>query len=584
MKRAPAFVFALAAICAIAAVFWKRSGPATGGPAPGSTAARIDRLFAQWSRSDSPGCSLGVSRNGGVVYQRGYGMASLELGVPITPSHVFPAASISKQFTAMSILLLAQRGQLSLDDDVGKHVPDWGDHGSRITIRNLLNHTSGLRDAFLLEGLAPPRGEGGDPNEGILQFLVRARGLNFQPGTEFQYNNGAYNLLGGIVKRVSGKSLREFADANIFKPLGMTHTHFHDDPSMVVQNRVSGYHQDARGFHVASENGGIVGNAGLQTTVGDLLSWEQNFADPRVGDRALLDAMQTPEMPTGWSEGSAYGFGVEIAKYRGLRTVGHGGGDRGIASYVVRYPDQEFAVALLCNLDNIGENGGVTRLTQQVAELYLSDALGPATPGSGSRTPVPVALSVEQLASKVGLYRDLSDDSVARIFLRDAKLMASVGAGEEPSVQLTPAGGDRFVVAGTPIVVEFVPASAGCPQEVHVTGAGRPRLSELVSAFSPAAAELQAFQGEYRSAEVEGTYTLAPLNGGLVLHIPGRADVQFQPVFGDAFAGETLGVIKFSRGTGGAVTGFTANSDGARRLPFDRVRRRPASPDDSHDL
>src|SRR5690349_6480333 len=184
-----------------------------GGTPPASTAARIDRLFVQWSRSDSPGCSLGVSRNGRVVFQRGYGMASFELGVPISPLHVFPAASISKQFTAMSILLLAQRGQLSLEDDVGRHIPEWTDHGTRITIRNLLNHTSGLRDAFLLEGLAPA-------------------------------------------------------------------------------------------------------------------------------------------IPTGWSEASSYRLGVEIAKYRGLRTVGHAGGDRGIASYVVRYPDQEFAVALLCNLDN----------------------------------------------------------------------------------------------------------------------------------------------------------------------------------------------------------------------------------------
>jgi len=544
-----------------------------GGTPPASTAARIDRLFVQWSRSDSPGCSLGVSRNGRVVFQRGYGMASFELGVPISPLHVFPAASISKQFTAMSILLLAQRGQLSLEDDVGKHIPEWTDHGTRITIRNLLNHTSGLRDAFLLEGLAPPRSDGSDPNEGILKILVRARGLNFQPGTEFQYNNGAYNLLGEIVKRVSKKSLREFADANIFKPLGMTHTHFHDDPSMVVPNRVTGYHQDTRGFHVASENGGIVGNAGLQTTVGDLLIWEQNFANPRVGDRALLDTMQAPAIPTGWSEASSYGLGVEIAKYRGLRTVGHAGGDRGIASYVVRYPDQEFAVALLCNLDNIGENGGVTRLTQQVAELYLSDALMPEAREIGASTPAPVALSDEQLSGKAGLYRDLSDDSVGRIFLRAGRLMASVGAGEEPSVQLTPVGGDRFVVAGTPIVAEFIPASAGHPQEVRVTGAGKPRVSELVSPFSPSSLELQAFEGEYRSEEVEGTYTLAPRNGGLVLHIPGRADVQFQPVFQDGFAGEMLGVIKFFRGEGGVVTGFTANSDGARRLPFERVRR-----------
>ncbi len=572
MKRTLALALAFATICAIAAVFWKRSGAATGGPRPGSTAARVDRLFAQWNRSDTPGCSVGVSRNGRVVYQSGYGMASLELGVRITPSHVFPAASISKQFTAMSILLLMQRGQLSLDGDVATYIPEWTDHGSPITIRNLLNHTSGLRDAFLLQGLAPPREDGSDPNEAILQILAQARGLNFPPGSEFQYNNGAYNLLGTIVKRLSGKPLREFADANICQPFGMTHTHFHDDPSMVVQSRVSGYHQDGRGFRVASENGGIIGNAGLQTTVGDLLLWEQNFANPRVGDRALLDAMQTPGMPTSWGEGSAYGFGVEIAKHRGLRTIGHAGGDRGISSYVVRYPDQDFAVALLCNLDNIGEAGGATRLSQQVAEIYLSDVPGPEQrKGEGGTSP-PVPPSPEQLASKVGLYRDTSDDSVGRFILRDGKLRASLGAGEEPSVELTPIGVDRFAVPGTPIIVEFAPVSDGRAHEVRVTGAGKPKVSQLVSAFTPSPEQLRAFELEYRSAEVSGTYRFSALNGGLVLHIPGRADVQFQPVFGDAFAGDILGVVKFSRGTGGVVTRFPANSDGARRLPFERVR------------
>jgi CubicO group peptidase (beta-lactamase class C family) len=569
VKRTAAFLLVFAAIgtVAVAAFLWKR------GRAPAaSTDARIDQIFAKWSRSDSPGCSLGVGRNGAVLYERGYGMASLELGVPITPAHVFPAASISKQFTAMSILLLAKGGQLSLDDDVAKHIPEWGDHGSRITIRHLLNHTSGLRDAFLLEGFAPPRDNGGDTNAGILKTLVRARGLNFQPGAEFQYNNGAYNLLGSIVKRVSGKSLREFADANIFRPLGMTHTHFHDDTSEVVANRVSGYHHDGRRYQVASENGGVVGNAGLQTTVGDLLIWEQNFADARVGDRALLDSMQTPAMETGWSEGSSYGFGVEIGKYRGQRTVAHGGGDRGIGTYVVRYPEQGLAIALLCNLDNVGENGGVTRLTQQVADIYLERALGPAAPANESAKPTQAALPAAQMAGMAGLYRDVSDDSVGRIFVRDGKLMASSGMGEDSSVELAPAGGNRFVVPGLPVAVEFVPAGAGRPQELHVKGPGRPRVSQLVTPFTPSAADLRAFEGTYRSAEVEGVYTLAAREGGLVMRIAGRSEVRFQPVFQDAFAGEMLGVIRFSRGAGGAVTGFLANSDGARRMPFERAR------------
>jgi CubicO group peptidase (beta-lactamase class C family) len=538
----------------------------------GSVTARVDKLFAEWNRSDSPGCSLGVSQNGVRVYERGYGMANLELGVPIAPASVFPAASISKQFTAMSILLLAQRGQLSLDDQVQKYFPDWADHGSPITIRHLLTHTSGLRDAFMLQGLAPPREDGGDPNNAILKILARARGLNFAPGAEFQYNNGAYNLLGSIVKRVSGQSLRAFADANIFKPLGMTHTHFHDDPRMIVPNRVSGYHQDESGLHFASENGGIVGNAGLQTTVGDLLLWEQNFAEVRVGDRALVTAMQTPAIPTG-SDGSSYGYGLEIAQYRGLRTIGHGGGDRGIASYVVRYPEQRFAVALLCNLDNI--DGNATGLTQRVADIFLSDAFATLPTSSGTATPTSVTLSAEQLASKVGLYRDLVTESVGRIFLRDGKLMASEGVGEGESVELTPVSENRFVVLGTPIVAEFVPAESGRPQEVRVTGDGpKPVVSQQVtSSFAPSSMELRAFRGEYTSAEVEGTYTLAARDSGLSIQIPGRTDIALQPIFPDGFAGAIVGVVKFSRDEGGAVTGFTAYSIGARGLRFDRVKR-----------
>ena len=325
MKRLPgsALFFVITAVVIVAlsavAVLWKRRITTAANRVPAASVdSRIDKLFAQWDRSDSPGCALGVSQHGVIVYQRGYGMASLELGVRITPASVLPAASISKQFTAMSILLLAKRGQLSLDDEIQKYIREFGDHGSRITIRHLLTHTSGLRDAFLLQGLAPPREDGVDPNEAISKILARTQGLNFAPGAEFQYNNGAYNLLGSIVKRVSGQPLRAFADANIFKPLGMTHTHFHDDPSMVVPNRVSGYHQDGSGWHVAAENGGLVGNAGLQTTVGDLLLWEQNFAEPRVGDRQLGIAMQTPAIPTGWPQTSSW----EVLRSGGTSLIG----------------------------------------------------------------------------------------------------------------------------------------------------------------------------------------------------------------------------------------------------------------------
>jgi CubicO group peptidase (beta-lactamase class C family) len=554
--------------------FGKEQGTAKPNPASAeSVTARVDKLFAQWNRSDSPGCSLGVSRNGMVVYEREYGMANLELGAPITPASVFHVASISKQFTAMSIMLLAQRGQLSLDDEVQKYVSEWANHGKPVTIRHLLSHTSGLRDGFTLHELNAARDEVFD-NDVMVKILARTRGLNFTPGTEFQYNNSAYALLAGIVKRVSGQSLRAFDEANIFKPLGMTHTHFHDDPTVIVPNRAWGYHRDAGGLQVSLHSylNRVVGNTGLFTTARDLLLWEQNFADVRVGDKALIAAMQMPVIPTGWWDESSYGYGLEIAEYRGLRTVGHGGGDPGYAAYVVRYPEQGFAVALLCNLDNIGF--GVGKLTQDVADLYLSDAFTKPSASSAPATPTSVTLSAEQLASKVGLYRNPSTDTVGRIYIRDGKLMASADASEGEGVELTPATENRFVIVGTAVTVEFIPAAHGRPQEIHEIGSGpKPIVSQKVDAFAPSIAELRAFAGEYTSAEVEGMYTLAARDSGLVIQIPGRSDIALQPIFPDAFAGRVVGVVKFSRDAHRAVTGFTANSSGVRGLSFDRVKR-----------
>ncbi len=239
-----------------------------------SLTAKVDHLFAEWSGSDSPGCSLGVSRKGVLAYARGYGMANLETGTPITPASVFHVASISKQFTAMSVLLLAQQGRLSLDDEVRKHIAEWADAGNRLTIRHLLTHTGGLRDAFLLIELAAPRSDGGDPNDALVRILARQRGLNAPPGTEYHYSNAGYTLRAAIVQRVTRQSLRAFSEANIFEPLGMTHTHVHDDPSVIVANRASGYSRDSGGVRVAlrADPGGLVGNTGLFTTAPDLNS------------------------------------------------------------------------------------------------------------------------------------------------------------------------------------------------------------------------------------------------------------------------------------------------------------------------
>lgn len=539
-------------------------------PPSESVAAGVDRLFADWNSTNSPGFSLAVSRKGKLVYERGYGMANLELGVPITPVSVFHVASISKQFTAMCILLLAEHGKLSLDDEARKYVPELPDYGTPLTIRHLLSQTSGLRDAFLLLGMAAPREDGGSLNDAIVKMLARQRGLNFKPGTEFQYNNANYALLAIIVQRVGGQSLRVFSGENIFKPLGMTHTHVHDDPTMLVPNRTYGYHQASDGFHVAphADLGRLVGTTALFTTAPDLLLWEQNFAQPRVGKPALLAEMQKPAIATDWGDGSFYGFGLSIAEYRGLRIIGHGGGDPGYSAYVARFPDQGLAVAVLGNLDNVNP----ITLVRGVADVFLANSFTLSSTTNATKGFSKVSLSAEELTSKAGLYRDPRTGIVGRFFVRDGKLMASAGAGEENFVELLPLDANRFTLPGTTVIVEFVMAEGGA-QEARETGVGaKPIVSRRLPPFTPSSTELRGLAGSYSSSEIETTYTITARDSDLLVTMPGRGDLILRPVFVNAFAGAVLGVAEFSRDARGVATGFTIHTGGVRSLRFERVR------------
>ncbi len=238
---------------------------------------RVDKLFAQWDKPGSPGCALAVIENGKTIYERGYGSANLECNIPITPESVFYVGSCSKQFTAMSIALLAHQGKLSLDDDIRKYVPEMPDYGSPITVRQLIHHTSGLRDYLSLLGIAG-LDFGSYHKPDVLELIARQKELNFKPGDQYLYSNSGYFLLAVIVERVSGKSFREFTQENIFKPLGMTHTHFHDDYTMLIKNRASGYFPADQGaFRNFISTFDCVGSGGLFTSVEDLYFWDQNF-------------------------------------------------------------------------------------------------------------------------------------------------------------------------------------------------------------------------------------------------------------------------------------------------------------------
>jgi CubicO group peptidase (beta-lactamase class C family) len=377
------------------------------------TPQQVDRVFARWDRKDSPGCALGVVQNGAFVYQRGYGSANLDYGIPNGPDMTYYVGSVSKQFTAAAIALLARDGQINLDDPVSKYIPEVA-HLPRMTIRQLVHHTGGVRDIYVLMSLAGIRMEDVLPEADAINLITRQKELNFAPGSEYLYSNSGYLFLAQIVKRVTGKSLRVFADERIFQPLGMTHTHFHDEPYHVLNNRVISYAPAGDGFRISYLlNFDKIGAGGLYTTLGDLLKWDQNFYQNKLG-AGFLETIHTRGVLTS-GDTLPYAFGLQIGRYRGLPVVRHSGSLMGFKADLVRFPEQRFSVITLCNLDNINP----TALNNEVADLYLAKQLAPvaARPNATATNQTaekaaPVAVSA---ADYVGSYRSEELDVTYRV-------------------------------------------------------------------------------------------------------------------------------------------------------------------------
>src|ERR1700745_4157418 len=332
------------------------------------TAKAADEVFADLTKAGSPGCALAVARGGKILYEKGYGLANIEEGVEIMPRTVFDIGSTSKQFTAASILLLEKQGKLSVQDDIRKYLPEIPDYGHTITIRHLLNHTSGLRDYLTLFELAGVNTDSVTTDDDALAIITRQKALNFEPGSDWLYSNSGFFLLSVIVKRVSGKTLRQFATENIFEPLQMTQTVFRDEHTQLVPNRAMAYDPKEAGTDYALNVSYFeqTGDGAVHTSVEDLLKWYENFYSGKVGGKDFLEEIQEPgKLNNGKTLNYAKGLFVGI--YRGLRFVDHGGSWGGYRAQLLRFPEQHLSVVCLCN---VGDSSPEKRAFQ-VAETYL---------------------------------------------------------------------------------------------------------------------------------------------------------------------------------------------------------------------
>jgi CubicO group peptidase (beta-lactamase class C family) len=539
--------------------------PPAAAQAPDPRPARVDSIFASIDGTSSPGCACTVVQNGKPLHRRGYGMADLERRVPIGPETVFYTGSVSKQFTAMSVALLARDGRLSLDDPARKHLPEIPEAGAGITIRHMVHHTSGLREKWDLLMLGGFREGNLVTQADVLDLVERQRELNFAPGDDFLYNNTAYDLLATVVERVSGTSIREFAAERIFGPLGMTRSRYSDDRSVLIPDRALGYSVDRNGVRHDPAWVETVGSGSVYSTVDDLAKWDESFYTAALGDQALVELVQTPGR---LNDGTAldYAFGLMVDRWRGVRRVQHGGALAGYRAQITRFPDQHLSVIVLCNYAQA--NPGT--FANRVAEVYLANTLAPARAGASTAA---AAFGNPALASRAaGVYRSTRAGNPVRLVPRADSLILDLGFGRMP-LRADGEAGATFRLGDETGVVRFE-GTAGAPvARLVIEGLGlRPETYERAEPPATTAAALAPLAGRYYSPELDRTWIVAVRDTTITIE-NGRGPVAARPVFRDGFQAQGS-VVAFERDRRGRPVAFRVTPGRSWRIRFERMAER----------
>lgn len=515
---------------------------------------RVDAIFKNWT-STTPGCTVGADVKGKPVVRAAYGLADLEHDVPIATDTILEAGSVSKQFTAIAVLLLARDGKLSLDDRIHKYFPELPDFGVPVTIRHMLQHTSGLRDWGSLANISGwPRTSRVHTHAHVLDILSRQRALDFPPGSRWSYSNSGYNLAAILVARVSGMPFADFTRERIFQPLGMTNTSWRDDYRRVVKRRAIAYGERQGAFITDMPFENVHGNGGLLTTVDDLLKWNANFSQPVVGDAAVLTALQTRSTLTN-HRSHEYALGLYVDTYKGVTEIDHSGATAGYRAHLSRYPDQQVSVAVLCNV----ASANATAYAKAVAELHLT-GLQAATSPSPSRT-----LTTTDADRLIGLYRSIHPRRIA-VVLRDKEGHLII----ENFARLIPATTTRFSTSEGHTMEFDGGGELRATDEFGVT-----TVFNRVERVTPALGELTTLAGRYVSDEIETTFDLVVDDGRLVLRRRPDTSMALTPVYADAFT-SPLGWIVFHRDASRRVTGLSVSQDRVWDLRF--VRQPDAVP------
>lgn len=537
---------------------------------PEDLGKRIDSVFLAWDTAWTPGVAVAVVKHGEIDYTNAYGYAHLEYDIPNTSSTIFHIASISKQFTTFSILLLEAEGKLSLDDEVRKYIPELPDFGVPITLRHVAHNISGIRDQWNLLGMGGWRLDDIITTDQVLRLLSRQQELNFNPGEEYLYSNSGFTLLAEVVARVSGQTFAEFTRERIFEPLGMHHSLFYDNHEKIVRNRAYSYAGRDGNYRKRVLSYATVGATSLFTTVEDLSLWALNFDNPVVGSLEIIEKMNTQGV---LNDGTtiSYALGQTVGHYRGLPMISHGGADAGYRTFLARFPDQGVSVVVFSNDAGFSSNA----MAMRVVDIVLADFLE-EKPEEEAWDQHVVWADPSYFRFYEGHFRQAPDNHI--IIESDNDTLYYYTSASRRRNILYPLSNREFVIEGGRTRLVFPEPINGEAGFLHLIRGDDSFELPRVEEFDPDLIVLDGFAGIYYSEELDIAYTISlqhDENGNqrLVSTQLRIGDMYLSPLTPDHFSGSSwfASSIRFERDDRGMITGFRASGSRARNIRFERL-------------
>lgn len=506
----------------------------------------IDKIFAEWNKPETPGASLGIIKNGELIYKKGYGYGDLEHDIKLSSKSVFYIGSVSKQFVTFAVLLLEEQGKINLDDEIQKYLPDFPKYDAPLTIRHFIHHTSGVRDYLTLMFLKGRDYLDHIEEEQVYELIKNQKELNFTPGERYLYSNSCYFMLAMIVEKAAGESLRTFAEKNMFAPLGMKHTLFYDDNRDLIKNKVFSYEpKEEGGFNNLIMRFDLVGSGGVYSSVEDLVLWDQNFYNNKLGKggQQIINKMHEEGLLNDGTS-SGYAFALNNGEYRGLRTVSHGGALAGYRAQLMRFPDQNFSVIVLANRGDANP----TAMSYRVADVMLKDQLeeekkeNPNTEITAVNEKEPATIAMTEA---VGSYQ-IQPGVVIDVSVNNDSLYVNQ-KWNNVSYSIYRTTGDTYEIPNnTNVQFIFSNLENKNAQTLTVVQNGNPTACQRIDTLNLDDVDLSVYVGKYYSEELDATSQVFLESNKLMVKPPNSSKVELVLSEEDLFVADGI-VFRFLR-------------------------------------